>query len=260
MRTEGFFGTLRKVVATARSIEHDSISSLPNEVVKALDSHDFPEFKLMAVIGITERILAGSSGVSVELRNDLKSFIELCKRQPSATFEYYLNGINARLSISKENGQVETRLDYFFPLGEDVKEKARKLGIEIKDPNKVTIKALTDAIKLQDPNSPDPERLLMLIGDIDEVLTGNRLMAYADGDGSRICQLYDVTSNFLTNANAINPYASRTFYLGDNESSIKLDVDKNDLLITLETSKPEIKERFYKLFPELELSSSASSL
>lgn len=260
MRTEGFFSTLRKVVATARSIERDSISSLPNEVVKALNSSDFPEFKLMAVIGIAERILAGSSGVSVELRNDLKSFIELCKRQPSATFEYYLNSINARLSISKENGQVKTRLDYFFLLGEDVKEKARKLGIEVKDPNKVTIKALTDAIKLQDPNSPDPERLLMLIGDIDEVLTGNRLMAYEDGDGSRICQSYDVTSKFLTNANAINPYASRTFYLGDNESSIKLDVDKNDLLITLETSKPEIKERFYKLFPELKLSSSASSL
>lgn len=263
MRTEGLFSTLREAVATARSIKHDTISNLPNEVIKALNSSSFPEFKLMAVIGITERILAGSLGGGAKLGNKLKNFIELCKRQPSATFEYYLDGINAQLSISKKNGQVKARLDYFFSLSKEIKEKAESLGIEVKDPNKVTTKDLRDAIKLQNPNSPNPEKLLMLIGDIDEVLTKNRLMAYADGNGSKIQQLHelhDLTSSFLTNANAINPYASRTFYLGDNESSITINVDRNDLSIALKTPNPKIKQEFYELFPDLSPNPSTSSL
>ncbi len=241
--TDSNWTKFRKYFRCMRDInEAKDLDDVPFEVLQAARSHSSPQIELTRVLGITDRLLSGgtpfqyydSNGTdaSMSLEEQLIEFISGCQTGNRSSFTVCLGNGTSILNLRHEGGRVNAQIVYLIRPEEKTLAEAKRLGLEIREPACVSTSEVTEAIKQK--NVP---YLICLLGDIDEMITGNRLHSYRNRsetsnrqfENHEFEQLKERVEHFFHNiTSAQNPFAKLEIKLSSGNSMLVITYQDNN--------------------------------
>ena len=207
---------MRTTFAQARAACLDGkVDDLPKEIKIALKLSEADQ-KLRQALGLVDRMLtnkpfyyyAGLSG-HLELYNTTFNFVDNYRIGcPKSYLRYFLGDGTSTLNICQNNDETIVQLQHLFPVTDEVKQTATKLGIAVRKADDVTPPEILNAIE-----SRDPYNLMFVLADLDELITGKRLVTY--GEDSSVEGLHESIVYFFNKFDDLNPRAQLEFQLSD---------------------------------------------
>ncbi|KAF0193599.1 MAG: hypothetical protein FD167_5942 [bacterium] len=226
------WANIKAVAATYAAIHWKGIiDNLPGSIESALKSPD-QLTELQKSLGIADRLITGKPlyfystlyGPRI-LGQAMGAFTKACNEgSPSRALKYLLGDRTSYLLVSQENdNNIKVELHYLIPLDNETKVQVEKLGIHVREPSELSANEILDELRLH-----TPENILPILADIDELLTGNRLLAYRDESQSSTYRQLDtkgfaalkeqIDDFYPQDSDYIHPYRQISFNLS-NESS-----------------------------------------
>ncbi|MBI3591065.1 MAG: hypothetical protein HY094_06810 [Candidatus Melainabacteria bacterium] len=240
--------------------------NFPEALKKAIASPGSPDLELIRILELTNQKITGALFGGVTLMQNgkvpyLVDFIKEWRADKPVSCQYLLSDRKNFISIHKNNsGEVFAKLQNLLLLPKETIETIEKLGIIVRRPTDLTesdIANLTKPQKEKIGSEDITESLVLILADVDELLTANRLAAY--DSSSHFQHLTETIGSFLEKTKDINPLCGLSFDLSDIDSRLQVRVDPPiagnrdyyTLKFELKSSNSQIRENFERLKKDL---------